>query len=325
MAEPPLLEVRDLVIEFSTDQGPLRAVDGLSFDIAPGATLGLVGESGCGKSVSALSLLGLLPSQAKVSGSIRFAGRELVGLDDKALQPLRGAEIAMIFQDPMSALNPVYTVGFQLVEALRIHRPMSRKEARARAVELLGWVGIPSPAERIEAYPHELSGGMRQRVMIAMALSCGPKLLIADEPTTALDVTIQAQILALLRRLKRELNMSILLITHDFGVVSQVVDEVAVMYAGNIVERATTESLFEQPAHPYTRALLRSLPGFAASKGEGRRLPTIPGVVPDLRTLPQGCRFHERCAERIEICSKEAPRLKSLVTGHAAACHLCSP
>jgi oligopeptide/dipeptide ABC transporter ATP-binding protein len=322
MSEEPLLSVRDLVTAFHTDEGTLRAVDGVSFDVPKGGTLGVVGESGCGKSVTALSILRLVqsPPGEIVSGEVRFDGKNLLSLEEREMRELRGNAISMIFQEPMTSLNPVLTIGSQIVEAIRIHRPMSRRAARERAVNMLELVGIPAPEERIDNYPHQLSGGMRQRVMIAMALACDPKLLLADEPTTALDVTIQAQILELLAKLKRELGMSIVLITHDLGVVAEVVDEIVVMYAGKVVERALTEALFAEPLHPYTRGLLRSVPSYG-DNAKKKRLPTIPGVVPDLRNLPKGCRFTARCPDVIDECRAEEPPLDEVPEkGRFVAC-----
>ncbi|MBL8604215.1 MAG: ABC transporter ATP-binding protein [Myxococcales bacterium] len=304
-----LLSVSSLVTEFHTDSGVLRAVDEVSFAIPAGGTLGVVGESGCGKSVTSLSILRLLqPPGRVVSGQIRFNGRDLLALSEREMRSVRGAEIAMIFQEPMSSLNPVYTVGQQIEEALIVHRRRDRRTARARAIELLALVGIPSPGERVDAFPHQLSGGMRQRVMIAMALACEPKLLIADEPTTALDVTIQAQILELLGRLRRELDMAVMLITHDLGVVAEFADDVVVMYAGRVVEKGPVEALFRDPRHPYTRGLLRSVPSYGENLA-ARRLPTIGGVVPDLRTLGRGCRFHSRCEVAFARCAEAEPSL----------------
>ncbi len=321
-----LLEVRDLVVSFHTDAGVIRAVDGVSFEVPRGKTVGLVGESGCGKSVTSLSIMGLLPvPPGRIErGSIRFDGQELVGLPERELRSLRGRKIGMIFQEPMTALNPVFTVGMQVMEAVRAHAKLSRGAARARAVDLFTRVGIPAPEERIEAYPHQLSGGMRQRVMIAIALASAPELLIADEPTTALDVTIQAQILDLLASLQRDLGMSMLLITHDLGVVAEQAHEVVVMYAGKVVERAGAKELFASPQHPYTRGLLRSVPGYAGNAGKSR-LPTIPGVVPDLARLPVGCRFQDRCSEVHDRCKREEPALIVLAGGRASACHLVQP
>jgi len=321
-----LLEVRDLVVSFHTDAGVIRAVDGVSFEVPRGKTVGLVGESGCGKSVTSLSIMGLLPMPpGRIErGSLRFDGQELVGLSERELRSLRGRKIGMIFQEPMTALNPVFTVGMQVMEAVRAHAKVSRSAARARAIELFTRVGIPAPEERIEAYPHQLSGGMRQRVMIAIALASEPELLIADEPTTALDVTIQAQILDLLASLQRDLGMSMLLITHDLGVVAEQAHEVVVMYAGKVVERASAKELFASPQHPYTRGLLRSVPGYAGNAGKSR-LPTIPGVVPDLSRLPVGCRFQDRCSEVHDRCKRDEPALIELAGGRASACHLVQP
>jgi peptide/nickel transport system ATP-binding protein len=290
-----------------------------------------VGESGCGKSVTALSIMRLIPTPPGQieSGQISFAGQDLLQLSERQMRDVRGARISMIFQEPMTSLNPVYAVGSQIMEAVRIHRKIGPRAARGRAIEMLKLVGIPSPAERVDAYPHELSGGMRQRVMIAMALSCDPKLLIADEPTTALDVTIQAQILDLLRRLQAELGMSIIFITHDFGVVAEFAKDVVVMYAGRVVETAPVQQVFADPLHPYTRGLLASIPPLPNSSGTSRpeRLPTIEGVVTDLTALAPGCRFAERCSLRAEQppgwerCSAEEPDLVSLADGRRCRCH----
>jgi len=308
-----LLEIRDLVTEFRTEQGTVRAVDGVSFEIAARETLGVVGESGCGKSVTALSIMRLItsPPGRIAAGSIRYAGRDLLALRPAEMRAIRGNRIAMIFQEPMTSLNPVFTVGDQVGEAVRLHQNKSRREARQLAIEMFRRVGIPTPEERIDAYPHQLSGGMRQRVMIAMALACKPDLLIADEPTTALDVTIQAQILDLLRALQRELGMSILLITHDLGVVAETCDEVVVMYAGRIVERARTETLFAAPRHHYTAGLLRSVPSYGdgAEVGERTRLLEIKGMVPALTELPAGCKFADRCPAAAARCRTEEPAL----------------
>ena len=326
----PLLRVRDLVTSFRTDASVLRAVDGVSFDVPEGATVGLVGESGCGKSVTSLSILRLIPSPPGriESGSIQFRGRELLSLREREMRDVRGNQISMIFQEPMTSLNPVYVVGSQIIEAIRLHRDVSRKEARARAIQMLRLVGIPSPETTADAYPHELSGGMRQRVMIAMALSCEPSLLIADEPTTALDVTIQAQILELLRRLQSELKMSILLITHDLGVIAEYTSHVLVMYAGKVVESAPVEALFAHPKHPYTRGLLESLPRPAvkpATPNEKRpRLPMIKGMVPDLRHLPSGCRFADRCPLVIDECTRAEPELFDVGDGRLSRCYRAS-
>jgi len=324
----PLLCVRDLVTSFRTDRGVLRAVDEVSFDVPEGATLGIVGESGCGKSVTALSILRLVPYPQGVieRGTVELRGKDLLGLSERQMQDVRGNEISMIFQEPMTSLNPVYTVGAQIVEAIRLHQKKSRSEAKERAIEMLRLVGIPAPETNVDSYPHQLSGGMRQRVMIAMALACEPSLLIADEPTTALDVTIQAQILDLLAKLKSKLGMSVVLITHDLGVVAEVASHVVVMYAGRIFESAPVAGLFAHPRHPYTRGLLKSLPSFdkavvatpvtkeaegeaAAAKPKRARLPVIEGMVPDLLALPPGCRFADRCPMVIEECSKAEPDL----------------
>jgi peptide/nickel transport system ATP-binding protein len=327
----PLLSVRHLTTAFSTDRGQLRAVDDVSFDVPEGKTLAVVGESGCGKSVTALSIMRLIPSPPGeiTGGEIHFRDKNLLALPEKEMRALRGDAISMIFQEPMTSLNPVYSVGSQIVEAIRIHRKTSRRDAKARAVEMLQLVGIPSPAERVDAYPHQLSGGMRQRVMIAMALSCDPSLLIADEPTTALDVTIQAQILDLLRRLQQELGMSILFITHDLGVVAEFASEVAVMYAGRVVETGEVQRIFDAPLHPYTRGLLASVPPLDTSRegNKPNRLPTIEGVVPDLTSLPKGCRFADRCALRadkpdgFERCDEEEPELRDFGDGNRSRCH----
>ncbi len=299
-----LLSVRDLRTWFHTDRGIARAVDGVSFEVRSGETLGIVGESGCGKTVTSLSILGLLPrppARIEEGSSIRFDGNELVGAGERELRAVRGNEISMIFQEPMSSLNPVYRVGSQISEALRLHRGMDRKAARAETIRLLGEVGIAEPERRVDEYPHQLSGGMRQRVMIAMALSCEPKLLIADEPTTALDVTIQAQILDLLAELRAKHGMAVLLITHDLGVVAEVCDRVVVMYAGQVVETGSVQEIFADPRHPYTRGLLESLPSIAK---RGQRLKSISGTVPNPTDLPAGCRFRERCSIASDGCDE---------------------
>ncbi len=316
----PLLSLRHLVTAFDTDEGYLRAVDDVSFDVFPGQTLGIVGESGCGKSVTSLSILRLIPSPPGLveRGEALFQGKDLFRLTEREMQKVRGNDISMIFQEPMTSLNPVYTIGSQIVEAIRLHRSTSRKAAQARAIELLDLVGIPAPAERVDSYPHTLSGGMRQRAMIAMALACEPRLLIADEPTTALDVTIQAQILDLLRSLQAELGMSIIFISHDLGVMAEFAHEIAVMYAGKIVEHAKTDVLFETPRHPYTRGLMRSLP---SQRNRGERLPTISGIVPDLRTLPPGCRFQDRCELATEVCRAQEPSLERVAETDVACFH----
>jgi len=317
---PALLEVRGLETQFATDDGIVRAVDGISFAIEAGKTLGMVGESGCGKSVTALSILRLVPTPPGriAGGEILYHGRNLLELSEPEMRHVRGNEIAMIFQEPMTSLNPVFTVGDQIGEAIRLHQKTSRREARNRAIEMLRLVEMPEPTRRVDEYPHQLSGGMRQRVMIAMALSCNPKLLIADEPTTALDVTIQAQILELLAELKARLRMALLLITHDLGVVAEQADDVVILYAGRIVERAPVAGLFGAPLHPYTRGLLDSLPQLGAARGQ--RLRPIPGTVPPLTRLPSGCRFRDRCSLAIDDCARIDPALEEKMPGHTAAC-----
>jgi len=304
-----VLSVRDLVVEFTTRYGPVRAVDGVSFDVYPNETLGIVGESGCGKTVTGLSILGLIPSPPGriVSGEIRLAGRDLTKMPEEELRGLRGHEISMIFQEPMTALNPVLTVGSQMVDVLRRHKQYTRRQARAVAVEMLARVGIPVPGKRIDEYPHEMSGGMRQRVMIAMALSCDPKVLIADEPTTALDVTTQAQVLEQIVKLQEEFHMAVVLITHDLGVVAETCHRALVMYCGEIIERAEIDRLFEAPRHPYSRGLLDSIPRLRADKLA--ELPVIPGMVPDLMHLPPGCRFADRCPRARDDCRRARPAL----------------
>ena len=319
IAQDPVLEVRDLRTYFHTEEGVARAVDGVSFAVGRGQTLGLVGESGCGKSVSAFSIMRLVPDPPGriEDGQILLRGRDLLALDEEEMRRVRGDDIAMIFQEPMTSLNPVLTCGFQIAEAVVLHQQVPMQEARTRAIEMLQLVGIPAPEQRIDEYPHQLSGGMRQRVMIAMALSCNPDVLIADEPTTALDVTIQAQILALLESLQESLQMAIVMITHDLGVIAETADQVAVMYAGQIVEYAETQVLFTRPRHPYTRGLLRSIPRLDA---EQERLEIIPGVVPDARVFPQGCRFAPRCPLADAHCRAEAPPLEEIEAGHWASC-----
>jgi peptide/nickel transport system ATP-binding protein len=315
MAEA-LLEIRDLVTEFRTEHGTVRAVDGVSFEIPRRSTLGVVGESGCGKSVTALSVMRLIadPPGRIAGGHIRYDGKDLLALPEEKMREIRGNRIAMIFQEPMTSLNPVFTVGEQVAEAVRLHQKKNKREALAVAVEMFRKVGIPSPEDRVHAYPHQLSGGMRQRVMIAMALACRPDLLIADEPTTALDVTIQAQILDLLRQLQSELGMAILLITHDLGVVAETCAEVVVMYAGRIVERAPTDTLFALPRHHYTAGLLRSVPSYGtpAAGTERGRLQEIRGMVPPIWALPAGCKFADRCPAVQDRCRAEEPPLAPL-------------
>jgi len=315
------LSVRNLRTHFSVDGGTALAVDGVSFDIAAGETLALVGESGCGKSVTALSILRLVPDPPGriVEGDVFVTGRSILGLSEGAMRRLRGNAVSMIFQEPMTALNPVFRVGNQIAAILRLHEGLSIQDARARAVELLDKVGIPAPEERIDDYPHQMSGGMRQRVMIAMALACGPSLLIADEPTTALDVTIQAQILDLLKQLQAETGMAILLITHDLGIVAETADRVSIMYAGRIVEQAGVRALFEAPKHPYTLGLFASLPKPHETR---ERLETIPGQVPAATDFPPGCRFHPRCPSCMEVCKGTEPRTLEAAPGHTVACWL---
>jgi peptide/nickel transport system ATP-binding protein len=320
-----LLEIEDLRVQFTTEDGVVKAVDGISMNVDSGQMLGVVGESGSGKSVSMLTVMGLTRADnATFSGRASFEGRELLSADDDTLRRTRGNEIAMIFQDPLSSLHPFYTVGNQLVEAMQTHREISDKAATNRAVELLGMVGIPDPRERVRFYPHELSGGMRQRAMIAMALANEPKLLIADEPTTALDVTVQAQILDLISRLQRELGMAVILITHDLGVVAEVTDEIAVMYAGKIVEHASTDHIFRSPEYPYTWGLLQSIPRLDRSRDEP--LIPIPGRPPSLINLPSGCPFHPRCPYVQERHKRVVPTLEPVPNdpGHEVACLLPS-
>ncbi len=316
--DQPLLSVRNLIIEFSTRYGPVRAVDGISFDVYPNETLGIVGESGCGKTVTGLSLLRLIPSPPGriVAGEILLQGRDLTKLSEDEMQSLRGDEISMIFQEPMTALNPVLTVGTQMVDVLTRHRPLTRRQAKIEAIGMLSKVGIPVPNKRINEYPHEMSGGMRQRVMIAMALSCSPKLLIADEPTTALDVTTQAQVLEQIVELQDEFQMAVILITHDLGVVAETCQRALVMYCGEIIERADIESLFEKPQHPYSRGLLDSIPRLREEKLD--ELPIIPGMVPDLLHLPPGCRFADRCSRVTDECRLQRPHLDAQAAAPSA-------
>jgi oligopeptide/dipeptide ABC transporter ATP-binding protein len=323
METAPLLSIDDLRVHFRTDVGIVRAVDGVSYEVGRGETLAVVGESGCGKSVTALAILGLvpIPPGEVVSGNISLDGEDLLRASDDRLRAIRGNEIAMIFQEPMTSLNPVFTIGDQIGESLEVHRGLSPEDCRAEAERLLELVGIPDPRQRLDEYPHQISGGMRQRVMIAMALACKPKLLIADEPTTALDVTVQAQILSLLRDLQEGLGMSILLITHDLGVVAETAHHVVVMYAGMVVERASVGALFERPRHPYTAGLFRSLPRLTE---DGEALRPISGVVPDATAFPTGCRFHPRCPHAMPICSRETPPLVNRASAgaepHVSAC-----
>ena len=315
----PLLEVKDLHTQFFTDSGVVQAVNGVSFDLREGESLGIVGESGCGKSVTALSIMGLVPEPGRVtSGEIRFRGEDLLRIPHEAVREIRGRDIAMIFQDPLSSLNPVLKNGFQIEEAMLAHRHLSRRQTGVRAVELLKTVRVPAPAERVKDFPHQLSGGMRQRTMIAMGLANEPAILIADEPTTALDVTVQAQILELLRDLNQEMNTAIIMITHNLGVVAGLCSRVIVMYAGQIVEEGPVDEIFEQPKHPYTWALLRSVPRVDAVQHE--RLRSIEGLPPDLISPPAGCRFHPRCPFRIDRCFRDEPPLEDMSPGHRAAC-----
>ena len=316
----PLLEVRDLSVRFTTPDGIVRAVDGLSFTVDRGESLGVVGESGSGKSVTFMAIMGLLNrSYTQIEGEVRFRGHDLLGLSERELREIRGDGIGMVFQDPMTSLHPLYRVGAQIVEAIQVHRDVSKEEAWAEAVEMLHLVGIPSPEERVRAYPHELSGGMRQRVMIAMGLVLRPDLLIADEPTTALDVTVQAQILDLIEDLKRELNIGVVLISHSLGVIADVCQRVMVMYAGRAVEVGTRDEVFLKPLHPYTWGLLESIPRVAA--GPTRRGP-IDGAPPSLIHLPGGCPFHPRCPHRFDPCDRDRPPLADRGSGHLDACHL---
>ena len=313
-----LLDLRGLTVNFATDDGIVRAVDGIDLAVGLGRTLGLVGESGCGKSVTSLAIMGLLPPEnSAVGGEIRFEGRDLLTLDPAERRDMRGSRVAMIFQEPMTSLNPSYTIGDQIVEAIQRHQGLNAADARTRAIAMLKLVRIPSPEKRVDEYPHKLSGGMRQRAMIAMALACGPQLLIADEPTTALDVTIQAQILDLMRGLRRDTQTSIILITHDLGVVAEMADDVAVMYAGQIVERAPVAQLFARPEHPYTVGLLGSIPRLDEKRD---RLPSIEGRVPDMTAPPEGCRFAARCPFVEPTCIDRAPALREIEPGHFSRC-----
>jgi len=317
----PLLQIRDLAVGFDTDAGRLRAVDGVSFDVPRGKTVGVVGESGCGKSVTAFSIMQLLPRpQGKIlGGQILFEGRDLTQATAEEMRSVRAARIGMVFQEPLSALNPVQTIGRQLAEVFLLHVTKDKREALIRSVEMLRKVGLPSPEVRVGEYPHQLSGGMRQRVVIAMALACKPALLIADEPTTALDVTVQAQILALIRELQAEMGMAVMLITHDLGVIAENCDEVVVMYAGRVAEKGTVEQIFDRPTHPYTRGLLSSIPRLEHPRKT--RLNTIEGLVPALNEMPAGCRFQNRCPLAAEVCRTAPPPLEEVERGHTAACY----
>ena len=313
-----LLRVENLRTWFDTRSGVMKAVDGVDLDVREGKTLGIVGESGSGKSVTALSIMRLIerPGRILPGSHIYFEGNDLAAIPERELERVRGNRMSMVFQEPMTSLNPVHTVGDQIIEAIRLHRRISARQARERAIELLELVGIPSPERRVDAFPHQMSGGMRQRVMIAMALSCEPKLLIADEPTTALDVTIQAQILELLRQLRDRLAMAVILITHDLGVVAEMCDDVAVMYAGEVVERGSVEAVFRSPQHPYTEALLKSIPLLGMTKAEP--LNVIPGMVPSALRWPVGCRFAARCSYASDHCHREPPEMFATHAGHAA-------
>ncbi len=314
----PVLNVHDLEVTFATPHGPLRAVGGISYAIGPGRTLGVVGESGCGKSVSALAVLGLVPPPGRVSGgTIHLGALDITAMDERALAAIRGERVSMIFQEPMSALNPVLTVGEQIAEAWALHRTGTASDARDAALAMLDRVRIPNPKERFENYPHQMSGGMRQRAVIAMALACGPDLLIADEPTTALDVTIQAQIIELMMEIQSEFGMAIQFISHNLGVVSEIADDVMVMYGGHIVEQATTEQIFTNPRHPYTRGLIETVPRLGAREA---RLAAIPGTVPDLLDLPPGCPFSDRCPHADAQCRHEPPAIEDLGGRHLIAC-----
>jgi oligopeptide/dipeptide ABC transporter ATP-binding protein len=315
-----LLEVRDLKVQFPTPDGVVKAVDGISFDLNRGETLGVVGESGSGKSVTFLTIMGLINMKtAEVSGEVIYQGQNLLTVDQSELRKIRGDQISMVFQDPMTSLHPLYRVGDQIAEAITVHRDVSKDDAKKQAVEMLDRVGIPKPEERARGYPHEYSGGMRQRAMIAMALSLDPVLLIADEPTTALDVTVQAQILGLIDRMKDEFNVGVVLITHDLGVVADVAQSVMVMYAGRVAEKGTRDEIFEQPLHPYAWGLLESIPTVAQKRSA---LVPIEGAPPSLINVPTGCAFHPRCPHRFEPCDKEVPELKDRGGGHPDACHL---
>ncbi|MBI5328362.1 MAG: ABC transporter ATP-binding protein [Deltaproteobacteria bacterium] len=316
----PLLQITDLHTSFFTDAGEVKAVRGVSFSLEKGKTLGLVGESGCGKSVTALSIMRLVSFPGRIiKGEALYNGKDLLKFSEDEMRKIRGAEIAMVFQEPMTSLNPVLTIGNQIAEAISLHQNLNKREVIDKTIEMLKLVGIPSPEKRIKDYPHQMSGGMRQRAMIAMALSCNPSILIADEPTTALDVTIQAQILELIQGLQKKLDMAMILITHDLGVVAETVDDVAVMYAGKIVEYTDTEALFEEPMHPYTIGLLNSLPRMQMA-GSGPLI-TIPGAVPGLLNLPKGCTFYDRCPKADTGCTEHEPKLVEVKRGHWAACY----
>ncbi len=319
----PLLEISNLHIRFHTLDGVVQAVDGIDFEVYPGETLGLVGESGCGKSVTALSILQLLRCPpAEIQGRISFEGRNLLELDREGIRKIRGNDISMIFQEPMTSLNPVLRIGEQIAEAGRLHKNMNRQQAWRWAVEMLRMVQIPGPGSRSRQYPHKFSGGMRQRAMIAMALSCNPRLILADEPTTALDVTIQAQIMSLMQRLKEEFKTAIVLITHDLGVIAEMASRVVVMYAGKVVEEAPVKALFKDPRHPYTRGLLGSIPVIGRKEQAGRQLQEISGMVPSPANMPLGCRFHPRCSHAMDKCHQQEPPLTRLAEHRRVSCWL---
>jgi oligopeptide/dipeptide ABC transporter ATP-binding protein len=319
---PQLLEIKDLMTVFDTVRGRIKAVDGVSLKIDSGETLGIVGESGCGKTMLALSIMRLVPASGKIiNGEILFSGNDLLKLPEEEMRTRRGSEISMIFQEPMTSLNPVFRVGEQIAEAVRLHQNLPAKQAMELSVDLLGEVGISDPQKRARDYPHNLSGGMRQRVMIAMAMSCNPRLLLADEPTTALDVTIQAQILDLISALKQKNNMAVVLITHDLGVIAQAAQKVAVMYAGKIVETSVVETIFANSLHPYTQGLLESIPARCVKSLEREdHLKTIPGSVPDLYNLSPGCRFYDRCSSAMEVCAQKESQLLEIEPGHFVSC-----
>ncbi len=318
MSDSPLLQVENLKIEFQTDRAKILAVDGIELALGKGKTLGLVGESGCGKSVTALAVMGLLPPHARISGNIYYREKDLLQLSKKEMNSIRGNQLAMIFQEPMTSLNPVFTVEYQMAEVLSLHKGQNRKETRSRIIELLSLVGIPNPERRMKDFPHRLSGGMRQRVMIAMAMACEPDILIADEPTTALDVTIQAQILELMNDLQQKMQTSLLMITHDLGVIAQVAHDVVVMYAGHVMEYSSVKELFADPLHPYTRGLLNTIPQIARKQ---ERLEEIKGTVPHMSRVPPGCRFNDRCSERLPVCIEKTPPVTE-VRGRSVRCWL---
>ena len=324
LREDTLFQVKDLHTYFYSDDGVVKAVNGVGFSIDRGKTLGLVGESGCGKTVTGLSILRLIPDPPGriVRGQILFEGQDLLKLNEREMCNIRGNHISMIFQEPMTSLNPIFTVGYQVSEAIRLHHKISRHETMDLTVQMLQKVGIPDPERRAREYPHQLSGGMRQRVMIAMSLACNPSMIIADEPTTALDVTIQAQVLDLINRLKQDTGASILLITHDLGVIAEMADSVAVMYTGKIVEYAGSDEFFERPKHPYTLGLMNSIPRIDMAVPENKMLKAIPGVVPNMLELPKGCAFQERCSEQFNLCRKKDPPLFEAMPGHLVKCWL---